>query len=210
MYTSFSDAELHTALVAGVSEAQKEYYNRFSPTLYAVCLRYSGSKSESKDLLHDTLIKIFGKIKDLKNPDLLKPWSVRVAVNTALSHHRAGWKKYLSALDDTILFIQEEKDAAVIEDAIEVEEDYQPTVDQLMEMMGTISPKYRVVLNMYAIDGYSHKAIAQELGITQNTSKSLLHRARKMMRSAIEDSKKNNLNTSFHLLTHTIDHVEVA
>lgn len=173
-----TDEQLVRDCVAGNKVAQRTFYDKFASKMMGVCLRYAGSRDEAQDVLQDGFIKIFNKLPDFENKGSLEGWVRRIMVNTALDQYRKN-KKFLSDVDD-VGFMLEKKDFIV----------ETMNADDLLKTIQSIPEGYRVVFNLFAIEGYSHKEIADRLGVTESTSKSQFSRARKLLRDILE---KNNI-----------------
>jgi len=158
---------------------QKELFERFSPKMYGYCLRYSGNTADAQDVLQEGFIKVFEKIGTLKNPDQLEGWMSRVFINLVISRFRKN--KIAPNMLST-------DDVDVVDDA-PLEEIEELTPAEVLLKMQELPELYRTVLNLYAIDGHSHREISQMLDITETNSKSILSRSRKMLRELI--SKKS-------------------
>jgi len=148
--------------------------------MYGVCLRYCGSRDDAQDILHEGFLKIFEKIRQFEFRGSFEGWIRRIMVNTALERYR-NQNKFVSIRDDSIEDYEKPEDFDISEDI---------TAKELMEMIEDLSPQYRMVFNMYAIEGYSHKEIAELLGITEGTSKSNLSRARVILQEKIKEFYK--------------------
>ena len=148
---------------------QELLYRRHAPKLYAACLQYSGNDEEARDILQEGFIKIFENLKHYKHEGSFEGWMRRIIVNTALERFRSRHNLY--RVDDI--------DQIPEPDAEPDNEDYSglEAVD-LMEIIRELPPKYRMVFNLFAIEGYSHKEISQMVNISEGTSKSNLARAR--------------------------------
>ena len=148
---------------------QELLYRRHAPKLYAACLQYSGNDEEARDILQEGFIKIFENLKHYKHEGSFEGWMRRIIVNTALERFRSRHNLY--RVDDI--------DQIPEPDAEPDNEDYAglEAVD-LMEIIRELPPKYRMVFNLFAIEGYSHKEISQMVNISEGTSKSNLARAR--------------------------------
>ena len=148
---------------------QELLYRRHAPKLYAVCLQYSGNDEEARDILQEGFIKIFENLTHYKYEGSFEGWMRRIIVNTALERFRSRHNLY--RVDDI--------DQIPEPDAEPDNEDYSglEAVD-LMGIIRELPPKYRMVFNLFAIEGYSHKEISQMVNISEGTSKSNLARAR--------------------------------
>jgi len=155
--------------LAGDRRDQELLYRRHSSKLYGVCLQYSGNDEEARDILQEGFIKIFDNLKNYKHEGSFEGWMRRIVVNTALEKFRS--RHNLFRVDDIDTISEPEADPD--------NEDYSglEAVD-LLYIIRELPPKYRMVFNLYAIEGYSHKEIGSMLGISEGTSKSNLSRAR--------------------------------
>ena len=155
--------------------AQTEVYQLFSDKLFALCLKYSRNKQDAEDTLQDSFLVIFDKIKQYKNKGSFEGWLKRITINTALQKYRQ--KSPLQIVKD-------------VSDVDEVEEfDTENTVfnvDVLLGFIQKLPDRYRLVFNLYVLDNYSHKEIANLLEISEGTSKSNLSRARKILKNQLE------------------------
>ena len=158
------------------TKAQSELYKLFSSKLFTVCLKYSRNYVEAEDNLQDAFLTIFKKIEQYKNKGSFEGWLKRVTVNTVLQQYRK--EKVFDIVNETI--------ADEVE--IEIDED-DLSIDYLLQIIQELPDRYRLVFNMYVLDGYSHKDIAEMLEINIGTSKSNLARARQILKQTIEDYK---------------------
>lgn len=160
----------------GSPKAQKTLFEYFAPRMMGVCLRYLKEEERAQDALQDGFVKVFSKLKDYKNEGVLEAWIRRVMVNTCLDQLRRDSKFKDSISVDDIGYKLEHQD--YIAEKLMAED--------LMKMVQNMPNGYRVVFNMYAIEGYSHQEIAEHLGVTESTSKSQYLRARAYLRERIE------------------------
>ncbi len=159
--------------------AQEKLYRLYSDKLFTLCLKYSGSLEEAKDNLQDSFLKIFEKIIQYKELGSFEGWMTRIVINTALSK---GSKKIV------LLTINED-----IAEDLEVEIDEENiSTSFLIKIIQELPDRYRHVFNLYAMEGYSHKEIAEMLKITEGTSKSNLSRARQKLKERIETYQSEN------------------
>lgn len=166
--------------LAGNRRDQELLYRRHASKLYAVCLQYSGNDEEARDTLQEGFIKIFDNLINYKFEGSFEGWMRRIIVNTALEKFRSRYNLY--RVDDI--------DQIPEPDSQPDNEDYAglEAVD-LLDIIRELPPKYRMVFNLYAIEGYSHKEISTMVNISEGTSKSNLSRARMILQ------KKVNLYT---------------
>jgi len=156
------------------TKAQSDIYKLFSGKLFALCLKYSRNKAEAEDNLQDAFVTIFNKISQYKSRGSFEGWLKRIAVNTALQCYRNK---------GVFEIVNEEQ----IEDvSIEVEND---TIDLnfLLVSIQELPDRYRLVFNLYALDGYTHKEIGELLNISTGTTKSNLSRARMILREKVNN-----------------------
>ncbi len=164
---------------AGNAVAQKALYDRFSRKMMGVCLRYAGSREEAQDVLQDGFVKVFEKLGSYLGNGSFEGWIRRIFVNTALdSYRRNRQEKQLQDIDEVGYAVASSDD--VIADI---------SAQDLLEMLNRIPPGYRMVFNLYVIEGYSHKEIADQLQITESTSKSQFSRARSYLIQLLEKQK---------------------
>lgn len=158
------------------TKAQGELYKLFSSKLFSTCLKYSRSYAEAEDNLQDAFLTIFNKIEQYKNKGAFEGWLKRIAVNTVLQRYR----------NDKVFDIINENIADDVE--IEIEDDT-ISIDYLLNIIQQLPDRYRLVFNMYVLDGYSHKEIADMLNIKIGTSKSNLARARQILKQTIQNHR---------------------
>lgn len=166
--------QLITNCKAGKQKAQAELYRLFAPKLFGVSLRYSRDHTEAEDTLHEAFVTIYNKINQYSGKGSFEGWMKRIVVNMALEKYRTRYR--LQTVEDITIY--DSKSTFVdVYDKI--------NTAQLMEMINELPPRYKMVFNMYAIDGYSHKEIAKEMGISEGTSKSNLARGRKILQDKV-------------------------
>jgi RNA polymerase sigma factor (sigma-70 family) len=158
-------------------KAQQELYDKYSRLLLGVCLRYASDKAEAEDILQESFLKIFFNIQDFAGSGSFAGWLRRVAVNTAITHYHKNLKyRYQVDIEE-----YETEETGVIS----FEEDFY-TSDELFKVLNELPPGYRMVFNLYAVEGYKHKEIAEMLDIDTNTSKSQYSRAKAVLRDKLE------------------------
>lgn len=160
-------------------DAQHALYTFYSGKMYTLCCRYVKDKMEAEDVLVMAFTKIFERIDQYKNEGSFEGWIRRVMVNESLSYLRKSKNMYLEM---DIAAADHEPDYCKAENELEAED--------LLKMIGNLPTGYRVVFNLYAIDGYSHQEIADQLGISENTSKSQLSRARALLQKRLVESER--------------------
>lgn len=158
----------------GKPKSQEELYSRFASAMYGICMQYASSEEDAQDIMQEGFIKVFNKLDQVKNPAAFPGWIRRVMINTALEKYRS--QMFLQRVDEVREKVQEVADDGIFDIL---------TSQELVELIQTLSPKYRMVFNLYAIEGYSHQEISKELGISTGTSKSNLSRARAILQEKI-------------------------
>lgn len=156
-------------------KAQAKVYQIYSGKLFAVCLKYSTNYQEAQDNLQDGFITIFDKIHQFNFNGSFEGWIKRIIINTALQKYRRK---------NVLRLVTEE----IPDEEMLVVEEQNVSLDFLMNIIQKLPDQYRMVFNLYILDGYSHKEISTELNITVGTSKSNLSRARLILREKIESS----------------------
>lgn len=158
------------------TKAQGELYKLFSSKLFSVCLKYSRNYAEAEDNLQDAFLTIFNKIEQYKSKGSFEGWLKRITINTVLQRYR----------NEKVFDIINENTADDVE--LEIDEDNVP-LEYLLKIIQELPDRYRLVFNLYVLDGYSHKEIADLLNINIGTSKSNLARARQILKETIENYK---------------------
>jgi RNA polymerase sigma factor (sigma-70 family) len=172
--------ELIRGCLKGDRVSQKQLYEMHSAKMYAVCYRYVKDSMQAQDILITAFMKVFEKISQFKSEGSFEGWIRRIMVNEALSYLRKQRSMYVETdLDQA----DREPDYENLANHLEAED--------LLRMIADLPSGYRVVFNMYAIDGYSHKEIADHLGISENTSKSQLSRARTYLQKLLADQERS-------------------
>ncbi len=153
--------------------SQSEIYHLFAGKLFSLCLKYSKTHHEAEDNLHDAFITIFNKIDQYKFKGSFEGWMKKITINTALQTYRQ--KNILNLVEYDY------------PDEVEVEVDEQNiSLDYLLKIIQELPERYRMVFNLYVLDGFSHREIASMLSIAEGTSKSNLSRARLILKDKIE------------------------
>lgn len=158
--------------------AQKEIYQLFAGKLFSICLKYSKNKQEAQDNFQDGFVTIFDKIDTYNFKGSFEGWLKRVMINTILLKYRK--KSVLNIVTEEI------PDEVVVD----VDDD-EISLDFLLELIKDLPERYRMVFNLYVLDGFSHKEIAKMLKIAEGTSKSNLARARMILKRRIEEHQEH-------------------
>ncbi|PKD21727.1 RNA polymerase subunit sigma-70 [Salegentibacter salinarum] len=159
--------------------AQEKLYRMYSGKLFGLCLKYSNNYQQAEDNLQDGFMTIFNKIDQYEDKGSFEGWMKRIVINTTLQKHRK--EKYFEIINENQL-----------EDPVVEIDDDEITTDFLLESIQELPERYRQIFNLYALDGFSHKEIADMLNISVGSSKSNLARARNILKEKIENHLNDN------------------
>lgn len=159
----------------GDTRAQKALYDILSPKMFPVCIRYMGDRMAAEDVLQDGFVTLFTRLDSYSGQGSLEGWARKIFVNTALMALRRS----------DVLRASEDIDAARSISGDDVSALQRIGYKELEAMIAALPPGFRTVFNMYVIEGYSHKEIAEALGISEVTSRSQLQRARVLLQKKI-------------------------
>jgi len=172
---SINDETLIQQCAAGDRRSQKMLYDRYASKMFGVCLRYSQDYQAAEDILQEGFVKAFRNMEKFRFEGSFEGWLRRIMVNSAIEMHRRKNHLYpLLEVETTDIELVEENALNML------------AAEDLMHMIESLSPGYRTVFNLYAIEGYSHKEIAEQLNISEGTSKSQLARARYILMEMVE------------------------
>ena len=161
--------------------AQKQLYeDKYSPMM-GVCLRYSNNRDDALDILHEGFIKVFNNLSKYQPGTSLSAWMRRIMVNTAIDFYRKSIRRRTEDIETAYDLSTSDPDAVS-----------QCTEKEILESIQTLSPAYRSVFNLYVIEGYSHREIANQLGITESTSRSNLVKARTKLKGILAKKFKEH------------------
>jgi RNA polymerase sigma-70 factor (ECF subfamily) len=174
----FSDEEeLISGCLSGKRQAQRQLYDTYSRRFLAICLRYLKDQEQAEDVMIQSFMKIFEKLSQFQGKGSFEGWMKRIVVTQALVAIRSNRSLSLSiSLEDA-----EKMQEPAAEDLNQLE------VAELMDLVQSLPLGYRTVFNLFAIEGYSHQEIAEQLNISESTSKSQYLRARAYLRQRIEE-----------------------
>lgn len=163
----------------------------FAKKMMGVCLRYSPSYETARDMVQDGFIKVYTKISGFKNESSVSTWMTRIFINTCLTNlDRAENRKQHLDINDPVVLNKSEQ---ILENEIDIENSIKSLpVNKVLEYINLLPEKYRIVLNMYSIDGFSHQQIAETLDIQVGSSKSRLSRARQLLVDLIKEKERLN------------------
>ena len=166
--------ELIVKCRSGERKAQEMLYKQFASKMFGACLRYAVDKTEAEDMLQNGFIKVFQKINDYRGEGSFEGWIRRIMVHSSIEYYRKHHKMMVVELEES------GHDTPVNAVATQnLDSKY------LLQLIQQLSPGYRMIFNLYAIEGYSHKEIAGIVGITEGASKSQLSRARAILKEKI-------------------------
>ncbi len=170
-----TERELVQGCLRGDSRAQETLYARYARRMYAVCLRYARHELEAQDLMQEGFIRVFGKLKDFRMEGSLEGWVRRIMVHTAINHYRKKSFQLerfgLERMPDEVV------EASALDDL---------GTEEILGMVAELPDGYRMVFNLFAIEGYDHAEIAQLIGCGESTSRSQLAKARRMLQHMIQ------------------------
>lgn len=164
--------------IQGKSKAQEELFKLYADDLFAVCVYYSPNQAEAEDTLHEGFLKVFQNISSFKGSGSIKGWIRKILINTALEKYR---KK-------SPMYVLDNEDYTQVEDLNHEDAISTISADDLIQLIQELSPQYRMVFNLYALEGFSHKEIAKKLNISEGTSKSNLARARSILQKKVKQN----------------------
>ncbi len=177
-------------LISGCREqdlrSQKALYDLLHPQMFGVCLRYARDRDQAQDLLQEGFVKVFQKIDSFKGTGSFIGWVKRIMVNTALEHFR----KQKAGAEEVEL---EHESMMVVADDNVVSD---MSAKDILRLVQQLPSGYRMVFNLFAIEGYSHQEIADQLNISANTSYSQYHRARAMLKKMLSTEKQTPTNNA--------------
>lgn len=171
-----NEKKLINGCVKKDKKAQRQLYELYKVSLFRICLRYAKDRPEAEDMLQDGFVKIMADIHQYRGEGALGGWMRRVMVNTALQHirkqNRQGYTVEITEIADTY-----QADEVILSDL---------RAKALTQLIQKLPSGYRAVFNMYVIEGFSHKEIAEQMEVTESTSKSQLSKAKAMLRKMLE------------------------
>ena len=178
--TVSDDLALASLCAKGDRSAQKRLYDKLAPKMFAVCLRYMGEREAAEDILQDGFVTLFSKIESYSGEGSFEGWARKIFVNTAL----------MSLRKNDVLKQSEDLEVAWGVSSPEASAVQNVSYKELLGLIAKLPTGFRTVFNMYVIEGYSHKEIGEALGISENTSRSQLMRARTMLQGWLKKREK--------------------
>jgi RNA polymerase sigma factor (sigma-70 family) len=169
-----TDPEIIAGCVKGERRYQELLYHRYSPKMFAICQRYANEFTAAEDLLQEGFIKVFKNIDRFRGDGSFEGWVRRIFINTAIEHYRK--KSNLYVVQDTETLAYEYHEDNIVEKLMK---------EDLVKVIQSLSDGYRNIFNLYVVEGYSHREIAEMMGISEGTSKSQLARARYLLQKKL-------------------------
>lgn len=162
---------------------QRQLFGLFAPVMMTVARRYAPTHAEAEDILQEAFVKVFRSFDQFdETKGAIEGWIRRIVVNTAIQHWRRRHRNFPAPPEE---FLPENPVAAEADTLMDAEE--------LLQLIAALPPGFRVVFNLYAIEGYTHAEIAGLLGIAESASRSQLARARKQLQTAVFSLQKNGM-----------------
>lgn len=183
-----TDHELIAGCIRQDKNCQEALYKRFYGKMMGVCLRYAKNRDEARDMLQEGFIKVFTSIRNFAGKGSFEGWVRRIVVNTAVDHLRRNKHEYM------IVSTVYAREGDIPDHAEEPEEDNalnQLSEEEILASVQQLSPAYRTVFNLYVLENFSHKEIADKLNISEGTSKSNLAKARFQLKKNLFNKIKN-------------------
>ncbi len=169
--------------IKGERRCQQKVFEKFYGKMMSVCLRYSKGMDDAQDILQDGFIKVFKNIRRYKGDGSFEGWMRRIIVNTAIDHYRKKKNAAVIADSEYVDIINEETD---IDDSDDFEMIAECKNEEILKAVQQLSPAYKAVFNLYVVEGYSHKEIAEMLGIAVGSSKSNLAKAKMKLKKILK------------------------
>lgn len=170
------DESVIEGCIAGKRDAQSTLYRKYASVMMAICMRYAQSHDEAEDILSEAFMKIFSNIRSYRNEGSFEGWMKRIMINHALNYYRKNRKNPFIEDIDSI------SEKEIVQDDLPSSEHAPVSAETLTSLVQNLPRGYRMVFNLYVFEEYSHKEISGMLRISENTSKTQLLKARKMLR----------------------------
>lgn len=186
--TAYSEPQVIEGCKRGDRKFQEILYHQFTAKLYAICWRYAPNAETAQDLLQEGWIKVFNNIEKYRGDGSFEGWLKRIFVNTSIEFFRKKANNMYVVTENENIQLP-----TLTENAID-----QLQEEDILRVIQTLSNGYRTIFNMYVIEGFTHKEIAEQLGISEGTSKSQLARAKQILQQKVIqlfDNKKNSSST---------------
>jgi len=183
------DQQIIEGCLAGKRKSFSLLYKKYASVMLGVCMRYCKNRGDAEDVMQDGFLKVFSQVHKFRNEGSFEGWIKRIMINAAIDNYqsnlRLSFVQESGSLHDTENFADSGPDDDDLPEALNLSK------ERLMAMIQELPDGYRMVFNLYAIEGFGHKDIAAMLGITESTSKTQLLKARKVLRKKIENIIEN-------------------
>ncbi len=162
-------------ILQGCRKNKRQYqeilYRKYAARMYGICMSYAGNRDMAQDMLQDAFVKVYRKIRDFNMEGSLEGWIRRIVANTAIDHLRKNQRQrnYIRETDELPDTAYEPE---VLEDM---------KAQDVLKLVARLPEGARIIFNLFALEGYTHKEIAEKMNISEGTSKSQFNRARKML-----------------------------
>lgn len=167
----YSEKEILEACKKNKRQYQEILYRKYAGKMYGICLSYAGNRDMAQDILQDAFVKVFRKIRDFNMEGSLEGWIRRTVANTAIDHLRKN-KREQNYIRETDELPDSEYEPEILEEM---------KVKDILKLVSMLPEGARMIFNLFALEGYTHKEIAEKMNISEGTSKSQFNRARKML-----------------------------
>lgn len=157
-------------------KSQRELYELFKPKVWSLCRRYTQCKEEAEDVFQETFIRVFQHIFQVRDVEHLEQWIKRIAVNTSVNYYHKN-KRHQHAIDENGFSYSSDDHELILAHFSD---------EQLISIINSLPDGYRIVFNLYEVEGYSHAEIAQQLNISEVTSRSQLNRAKQTLKNKLK------------------------
>lgn len=174
MSQKITEEELIEGCLAGTWAFQQMLYKQYAGKMLTVCMRYTSNRFEAEDILQEGFVLVFEKLSQFKKQGSFEGWIRKIMVNKAIEHYRKSAKIY------PVINVEDIENNIGIDDVTS-----QINAQELLKMIQELPPMYKMVFNLYAFEGMTHKEIAEKLGIAEGTSKSNLSDARTLLKKKI-------------------------
>jgi RNA polymerase sigma-70 factor (ECF subfamily) len=171
-----TDSEIIAACKSHQPKAQELLYNRYAGRLMGICTRYGASREEAQDIFQEAFIKVFENIHTVQHAETLNAWVKKIVINTAINHYHKHQKRY-TALPEAYTETEFDDSHSKIIDELSHEE--------LLALVQQLPTGYKFVFNLYAIEGYTHKEIADLLQTSESNSKNQYAKAKKALQKLL-------------------------
>lgn len=187
-----SEEHIIKGCIDGKRKAYSQLYQIYAPVMLGVCMRYCKNRIDAEDVMQDGFIKVFGSIGKFRGEGSFEGWIKRIMIHSAIDNYQANLKHAfhddVDEIDPSLELSEHPESDDDLPDEMKIPH------KKLMEMIQELPDGYRLVFNLYAIENFNHKEIASLLGISENTSKTQLLKARKALRKKIEALLQHHIN----------------